>query len=538
MMHMNALSALLLLPLVGMALVFALRLLGPRHIEKLRWLMLAIMGGELLLTGWLYAQFDGSAGFHFTERVTLSRALGAEYFVGVDGISLAMIALTTLLAFVGVLASWSVKKSAELYWAMYCLAISGMLGVFIALDLLLFFAFWLLTLVPFCVLVGVFGGEGRKRAASKLALTLIASSGLLLFAILALHSHSAPFELGDGSLAQKGFSIPELARVDYLQVPTLLFGTSFVKVVFVALFLAFASILGIAPFHASIIDAIVEAPIAIRLLMAGAFIKIGGYGLLRIGFGILPEASAWAGQAIAILGVSSLFYFAIRAMMQSSLERFVAHASFAPMGLSLLAMGSLTPAGIQASVLQIVSHGVVSAMLFLVASKLDERVKTNDFARLGGLLHEAPAFSMLAGLGFFASVGAPGSSAFLADTMTLAGAFPVHTELSIVAGLGMVLVALFYFRAFQRVFLGDFPKEWRKSPYLEAFGGRFPDIRLREALTLTPLAIACIVLGFWPRSLLGLLDANTVELVDELRPLGPMQISLFDAASRVFSQFC
>lgn len=538
MSHMTSLAApslswLLLLPLVGITLVFALRLAGPRHVDKLRWLMLALMGSELALAAWLYTSLDGSAGFHLTERFVVSRSLGFEYFVGVDGISIAMVGLTTLLAFVGVLASWSVRQRVELYWSMYCLAIVGMLGVFLALDLLLFFASWMVALSAFCALVGIFGGKGKRRALLKLTVGHIACSALLLFAILALSSHSEPLQLADGSLVERSFAIPELAQVDYLQR-----GPGFVKMVFVALFLAFAGTLAIVPFHVSIFDAIVEAPTAISVLMAGVFVKMGGHGLLRIGFGILPEASAWAAKSIAILGVASLLYGSVRAMMQTDLKRFVAYVSFGQIGFSLLAMGSLTPAGIQASVLQMVSHGLVSAMLFLLVGGLHERVETYESTRFGGLAREMPAFSMVAGFAFLASLGAPGLSTFIADTMTLAGAFPVHIELVIIAAVGIVLAAAYHLRVFQRVFLGDFRNEWRSNQYLEPFGGKFPELRPRELAAILPLALASFVLGFWPRPLLGLLDAQTLDLVNRLRPLGPMQISLFDAVSRAFSLFC
>lgn len=520
MMHL-LLSILVLLPLLGVALALAHPVLGHRKDELLRSSILAIMGAEVALAARLFSIFDPSSANadRLVERVSP--------WLGIDGLSLAMVLLITTVAFVGVLASRSIRKQVATYWAMYTLSVTGMLGVLTALDLRLFYVFWLMATAPLCFLVGVFGGEKRKRAVIELTIGQIVAAACLLFAFIALAFHAEP--------SQNIFSIPELAHVDFVTPGHLLLGMSFVKVVFVALFIAFAIAMGLFPFHLSLVNGLTEAPAGLASLLSAGLVAMGGYGLLRIGFGVLPEASAWAAPALAVLGVITLLAHAACALMQRDLKRLVVYASLSQTGYCLLGMASLTPSGIQASVLQLFSHGVVATMLFAVVGILQERVESREIARFGGLASEMPLFSALAGLGFLASLGAPGMASFIGNAMTLSGAFPVHAELTLVAAAGTIITAAYHLRAFQRVFFGELRSEWRSSRYLEPYGGKFPDLRKGELAILAPLAALSLVLGFWPWPLLRLIDGTAIDLVNELRPLGPMQIALLDSAERVIA---
>lgn len=536
------LSWLVFLPLLGSLAAWLTSRFAHASSHALRRLMLLFSGAALALAGWLYASFDlahASAvpghDYQLVERKALLPSFGVEYFLGVDGISITLILLTSLLAFIATIASPSTQRRPALYWAGQGLLVTGMLGAFAALDLALLYVFWQLALVGACLLVGCFGGEGKKAATMKLAVSGIVGSAALLFAIVVLYLHLDPAPLADGGVSARSFALPDLARVDYLGTGATLFGTTLVKAVFVALFLAFAGLLAIFPFHPGIIDALVEAPTSVSLLLAGAWLKLGGYGLLRLNLGLLPEASAWAATTMALLGIASLFFGSLRALFQTDIKRFVAHVSVAQLGYCLFGMASLTPSGIQASIMQMVSHGLVVALLFVLAETLESRAQTREMSRFGGLASELPGLSLIATVGFMASVGAPGLSGFVGESMALMGAFPVHERLTIVAVLGIGLAAACHIRAFRMLFLGSFRQEWRSSDILEPFGGKFPGLRPRELLTIAPLASLVVLLGFWPRPLLALTDTNAVDLANALRPLGPMQISLADMSRQLLA---
>lgn len=532
----HALSLLVFLPLVGVLAAFTFHRMGHRRDSHLRRLMLAITGAELGLALAIYAEFDPTrSGHQLVERTVFLRSLGAEYFVGVDGISLSLILLTTLLGFVGVLASRPIRNRLATYWSLYCLMLTGMLGVLVALDLLLFFAFWCLSLASACGLVGLFGGPGRRRATFRFAISGLTSSALLLFAFVALYLHSAPAPLSDGSLAPHSFAIPELANNDYFARDELLLGMSFVKVVFSALFVGFALTLAIFPFHWQLVGVLVEAPTAVSLLLAGALFKLGAFGILRLSFALLPEASAWAAPIFAGLGVITILAGAALALRQSDFKRFVAYAAMSQLGFAWLAMASLTPAGIQASVMQMFSHGLITALLFLIAAVLEERVATRDIERFGGLAKEMPRYSIIAGLVFMASIGFPGLSAFIGQTMALASTFPVYEKLTLAAATGMVMAAAYHLRVFQRLFLGSLRDEWRSSPRLEPFGGKLPDIQAYEIASLAPLALLVLALGLSPKPLLAVVERQSIDLANLLRPLGPMQITLREMAEQAIA---
>jgi len=534
----HILSIMTFLPLLGVLAIFISHLVGYKKDENIRWLTLALMGVNLLLAAWLYFQFDprflkvnGNDGYQFVERAVWINVdkLKVEYFIGIDGISVTMVLLTALISFVGVIASWSVDKQLKGYFAMYCLLVVGMLGTFVALDLLLFFVFWEVMLLPMYFLIGIWGGPRRQYAAIKFFVYTLAGSVFMLLAFIFFYQNGDPTYLVSGQAIDSSFAIPELGRVDWGSKGLTIMGISAVKLTWVWLFVGFAIKIPMFPFHTWLPDAHVEAPTAISVILAGVLLKMGTYGILRINFTILPEATRWAAPAMAVFGVIGILYGAFCAMAQTDLKKLVAYSSVSHMGFTLLALGALTPQGIEACLVQMFNHGLITAMLFTLVGVVYDRVHTRDIDKFGGMATEMPLYSAFFGFAFMASLGLPGLSGFWGEAMTFLGAFPRYRVLTVLAATGVIVTAAYHLWALQRVFLGKFREEWRKNKYLEPYGGRFPEINRRELASLVPLAALILVLGFWPRPLLNLIDHGSLQMHRMVDAPGPDQITQLDS---------
>jgi NADH-quinone oxidoreductase subunit M len=512
--------------------IFIAHLLGYKKDENLRLLTVVLMGLNLMLAVWLWWQFDpgllkihGNDGFQFIEHGVWVRSLNAEYFVGVDGISISMVLLTALVSFVGAIASYSVKVQLKGYFAMYCLLVTGMMGTFVALDLILFFLFWEVMLLPMYFLIGIWGGPRRQYAAIKFFIYTLIGSVLMLLAFIYFYLNADPTYLVDGHAITRSLSIPELARVSWVSKGHVILGMSAVKVLWVAMFVCFAVKIPMFPFHTWLPDAHVEAPTAISVILAGVLLKMGTYGILRFNFTLLPEATRWAATAMAVFGVINILYGAFCAMAQSDLKRLVAYSSVSHMGYCLLAMGALTPQGIEACLVQMFNHGLITSMMFTLVGVIYDRVHTREIDRFGGLAQEMPLYATMFSFAFMASLGLPGLSGFWGEVLTFIGAFPRFRLLTVLAALGVIVTAAYHLWALQRMFLGKFKESWRQSEFLKPFGGRFPEINRREMLSLAPLALLVLLLGFYPRPLLRLLDRGALQLHRVVDEPGPAQVS-------------
>jgi NADH-quinone oxidoreductase subunit M len=534
----HALSTLLLLPLAGALALLAVRASGRRGSTATRWIALGVTGLELLLALWAYLAFvpevsrlDGNDGLQLVERSVWIRALGVEYFVGVDGTSIALVLLCALVAFVGVAASFGVERHVEGYFAAYLVLFAGAMGAFIALDLVLFFVAWQVALVALVVLVGAWGGERRAFAATKLALFGLVGGALMLVAFALLSSNADRTFLVDGSPTARSFAIPELARVAFASKGGTLLGVSFVKVVYGALFVAFALRTPVVPLHTWLADTITEAPTGVGVAVAGFAQALGPYALLRIGFTVLPEATRWAAGTIVALGVVGLFYGALCAMAQRDLRRTIAYGTVAQMGFVLVGFGSLTPQGIAGGIVQLFAQGAVGAMLLALVGALDDRVRTRDLVRFGGLASEMPVFAAFVGVALLASAGVPGFAGFWGETLGLFGAFPMHPVLASFAALGIVVHASWHIIVARKLLFGKVDPAWRADPRLEPFGGKLPDLGSREAACVAPLAVVALLLGVWPVPLLSQI-ANGVRDVSALvDPPGPDQVAAAPVSS-------
>jgi NADH-quinone oxidoreductase subunit M len=528
----HILSILTFLPILVVIAIFVAHLVGYKEDKNLRLLTVVVMAINLVLATWLYAKFDttftkldGNDGYQFIEHGVWIRSLNVEYFVGVDGVSISMIFLTALISFVGALASYSIHDQLKGYFAMYALLVTGMYGVFIALDLFLFYVFWEVMLLPMYFLIGIWGGPRRQYAAIKFFIYTLAGSVFMLLAFIWFYLNCDPSYLVDGSSVTRVFSIPELSRVAWTAKGLTILGIMAVKIVWVWLFVGFAIKIPMFPFHTWLPDAHVEAPTAISVILAGVLLKMGTYGILRINFTLLPEASQWAAGTMAVFGVINILYGAFCAMAQKDLKKLVAYSSVSHMGFTLLGLAAMTPQGIQACLVQMFNHGLITGMLFTLVGVVYDRVHTRDIDKFGGLASEMPLYTAFVGFAFMASLGLPGLSGFWGEAMTFIGAFPRFRALTMLAATGVIVTAAYHLWALQRMFLGKFREEWRKNKYLEPFGGKFPEINGRELLSLAPLAILVLTLGFWPRPLLNLIDKGSLDIHRLVDRPGPTQVA-------------
>jgi len=534
----HILSILTFLPLLGVIAIFIAHIVGYNDDKKLRTLTVIINGVNLVLACWLYAKFDtsftkmdGNDGYQFIEHGVWIRSLHIEYFMGVDGVSISMVFLTALISFVGALASFSVNDQLKGYFAMYNLLVTGMFGVFVSLDLFMFYVFWEVMLLPMYFLIGIWGGPRRQYAAIKFFLYTLAGSVFMLLAFIWFYLNCDPTYMIDGHAVTRTFSIPELMRVAWAGKGLNILGLSAVKLVWVWLFVGFAIKIPMFPFHTWLPDAHVEAPTAISVILAGVLLKMGTYGIMRINMTLLPEATQWAAGAMAVFGTINILYGAFCAMAQKDLKKLVAYSSVSHMGFTLLALGALTPQGIQACMVQMFNHGLITGMLFSLVGVVYDRVHTRDIDKFGGLATEMPLYTAFVGFAFMASLGLPGLSGFWGEAMTFMGAFPRYRALTVLAATGVIVTAAYHLWALQRMFLGKFREEWRKNKYLEPFGGKFPEINARELATLAPLAVLVLVLGFYPRPLLNMIDKGALELHRIVDPAGRTQIAAVTAPS-------
>ena len=406
------------IPLIGMT---ALLFVPKQSLNMIKGVSLVATAIPLILATGLYFQSfnKGTAEFQLVTNVSWIRSIGAHYYVGVDGLSLALVWLTALLLFIAVPASFSIAKAGKAYYALLLLLEVGILGVFISLDYFLFYVFWEIMLLPMYFLIGIWGGPRREYAAIKFFLYTLAGSVLMLVAIVALRLDSGTFSIP---------RLMELASAGQLTGSTLpgggeLLGMRFTTWCFWFLFIGFAIKVPVFPFHTWLPDAHVEAPTPISVILAGILLKLGGYGMLRGCFPILPGAFNEFALALAVLGVISIVYGAFVALGQTDFKRMVAYSSVSHMGYVLLGMAALTEWGMSGAALQMFNHGTSSAVLFLVVGVIYDRAHHRDLNGFGGLSQVAPRYWALTTLGFFAAIGLPGLAGFVSEAMTLVGAF-------------------------------------------------------------------------------------------------------------------
>ncbi|ABS25488.1 NuoM family protein [Anaeromyxobacter sp. Fw109-5] len=548
----NVLSWATFFPLLGAAAIVVL--LAVRFVANLpkklvddgaRLIALLTSGLSFVAAIAAWRMYDPTdTGVQLAQHFVWIRAFNIEYYVGVDGLSISMVLLSGLISFVATIASmpwWSGAKAAEMagmvdddhghghddahhpkhfsvrmvpgYMVMLLLLQTGMMGTFVSLDMFLFYVFWEVMLLPMYFLIGVWGGPRKEYAAIKFFLYTLAGSVLMLLAIIGIYYNSLPAMLADGTMSSgHTFNLIELgkqgAQGQFLNAAPIL-GMQFTKLAFVALFIGFAIKIPMFPFHTWLPDAHVEAPTPISVILAGVLLKMGIYGILRFNYPLLPDATAWAANAMAVFGVINIVYAAFVCLGQKDLKKLIAYSSVSHMGFSLLGMAAMTPAGISGAVLNLFTHGIISPMLFLIVGVIYDRAHHREIEKFGGLAAELPEYTAIMGLAFFASLGLPGLAGFIAEFMVFTGAFPVFTTYTIISATAVIITAAYYLWAIHRMFLG------KLNPVYKGY----PDLNWRERISLYPLAAIAIVLGFYPQAILGVINRSLHLLIQNIRPL-------------------
>ncbi|HEY8381672.1 MAG TPA: NADH-quinone oxidoreductase subunit M [Microvirga sp.] len=488
MLGFGILSGLLVLPLVGAAFILLLRGDGEAVRSNVRWAALATTVATFLLSLVAWGRFDaGSPNFQLVEtHAWLTDTI--RFKLGVDGFSMPFILLTTFLMPFCILASWdSIQHRVKEYMVAFLVLETTMIGVFGALDLVLFYLFFEAGLIPMFLIIGIWGGKRRIYASFKFFLYTLLGSVLMLLAIMAMY-----FAVGT------------------TDIPTLLaqgasrFGTNLQYWLWLAFFASFAVKMPMWPVHTWLPDAHVEAPTAGSVILAGILLKMGGYGFIRVSLPMFPEASVYFAPLVFSLSVIAIIYTSLVALMQEDMKKLIAYSSVAHMGFVTMGIFSMNPQGIQGAMFQMVSHGLISGALFLCVGVIYDRMHTRDIAAYGGLVSRMPLYAVAFLILTMANVGLPGTSGFVGEFLTLLGAFRANPWVSFFATTGVILSAAYALWLYRRVVFGVLDKPGLKT---------IQDLDRREIAMLAPLVLLVIYYGVQPNPILHAFDASTTTLL-------------------------
>ena len=496
------LTSIVALPAAGAILLLFIRD-EERHVPLVRSIALGVSVLVFADALVLWSRFDRmSAEFQFVEQHDWIRQFGISYFVGVDGISLVLVLLTAFLTPLALLGSWdSVHHHMRTFCAFVLLLESAMLGVFVSLDLFLFYVFWDAMLVPMYFLIGIWGYERRVYAAVKFVLYTMAGSVLMLLAILGL----AYLQRTSGG----GYSF-DLTKMYAMAIPpNLQFWF------FLAFTLAFAIKVPLLPFHTWLPDAHVEAPTAGSVILAGVLLKMGTYGLVRFSFPLFPDAAAFFAPYLGLVAVAGIIYGALVAMVQPDLKKLVAYSSVSHLGFVVLGIAAMNVQGVQGAVYQMLNHGVSTGGLFLIVGMLAERRHTRLIAEFGGLKSVAPRLVAAFFLITLSSIGLPGLNGFVGEFLILLGAFRWNRLLAACAATGVILSAVYMLWMFQRVNYGEVTREENR---------RLPDLTRREWAVLVPIIAMTLLMGILPNIFLRTTEPSVAKMLNQLQAGAPPRI--------------
>ncbi|MDQ3974163.1 MAG: NADH-quinone oxidoreductase subunit M [Actinomycetota bacterium] len=500
-----AITATVFLPLAGAGIM---ALIPKAKEESAKAVAVVVSLAALLLSLAILAGYDwGSRGLAFEVDVGWIEAIGARYHVGIDGISLPLFVLSYLLTFLCAVYTFQHLEepgNPRAFLALMLLLQTGMAGTFIAFDLVLFFVFWELVLVPMYFMIGVWGGPQREYAAVKFFLYTLFGSVFMLVAFLALYFQSG----------ERTFDIVRLAELGQAGQ----FAGTFGRLAFLGVFLGFAIKVPMWPFHTWLPDAHTEAPTVGSVLLAGILLKMGTYGFVRVALPILPEGALAFAPIIAVLAVVAILYGALCCLAQSDLKRLIAFSSVGHMGFVMLGIATLTPTGINAAIFGMVAHGVITGMLFFVAGSVKERYHTRTIGDIGGgMLQVMPRMGSVLGFVAIASLGLPGLAGFWGEVFALLAAFnpaqslvdagylPLFRTLMVLGAVGTVLTAGYFLWMIQRVMMGHAPDRWRDQP--------LADVSAIEWGSWTPLLVLIFALGLLPFLVFGVTNPDVTAAV-------------------------
>jgi NADH-quinone oxidoreductase subunit M len=483
------LSLLIFIPLIGALFIFVIR--GEDEIVKRNarqvalWTSCVVFALSLLL----WKNFDiTTADFQFVEHQDWMPKFNIAYHLGVDGISVLFVLLTTLLIPICILASWeAIQERVKEYMIAFLVLETMMIGMFVALDIIVFYIFFEAVLLPMFLIIGVWGGKRRVYAAFKLFLYTLLGSVLMLVAILAMY-----FEAGTAN-------IPVLLTHD--------FPASMQTWLWLAFFASFAVKVPMWPVHTWLPDAHVEAPTAGSVILAGVLLKFGGYGFLRFSLPMFPLATADFTILIYTLSVVAVIYTSLVALAQEDMKKLIAYSSVAHMGFVTIGTFTLTVQGIEGAIYQMLSHGIVSAALFLIVGVVYDRIHSREITQYGGLVHKMPAYSLIFMVFMLASVGLPGTGGFVGELLILVGAFKVNSILAALAATGVILSAVYMLYLYRRIIFGKLTKDHLL---------KIKDLNTREKMVFAPLIILIFWMGIYPSSFLEILHVSVNNLIDRV----------------------
>ncbi|HEV8292665.1 MAG TPA: NADH-quinone oxidoreductase subunit M [Tepidisphaeraceae bacterium] len=495
-MDQHLLSIVLFAPLAG----FVILLLIPGSQKNLIRLWANLVGfGSFLISLPLVSRFDkNTPGFQMMERADWIPTFGAQYLIGIDGISLLLVMLTTLVGFLAILSSWNaIDERVKEYYAMFLLLQTGMIGVFVSLDFFLFYMFWELVLVPMYFIIGVWGGPRRLYAAIKFFLYTLTGSVLMLLGILTLY-----FQYHQ----QFGAYTFEIEKLMKLDMPLII-----QQWVFWAFFIGFAIKVPMFPFHTWLPDAHVEAPTAGSVILASVLLKMGTYGFIRFSLPLVPKASVNVTivQILAVLSIVGIIYGALVSLMQQDWKKLIAYSSVSHLGFCTLGIFAMNPNGIAGSVVQQINHGISTGMLFLIIGVIYERRHTREIAEFGGLAHVMPKYAIVFAIAMLSSAGLPLLNGFVGEFTILQGAFETNRAWAAFAVMGVILGAAYLLWLYQRTMLGQ---------VTNARNLHLPDMTARELAIFLPLIAWAIWIGVYPKPYFDLLEKPVQQIVERVRP--------------------
>jgi NADH-quinone oxidoreductase subunit M len=524
------LTTITFLPLVG---AFGLFFFNKEAKKAIAWYATAVVFLGMLVSFPLFWRYNpAGAAFQFENSLSWVPSIGVSYHVGVDGISVLLILLTTVLGFLSVLSSWTaITERVKEYYAMMLILQTGMLGVFISLDFFLFYVFWEVMLVPMYFLIGVWGGPRKLYAAIKFFLYTLLGSVLMLLGILALY-----FYHGNVS-GNYTFDVVALMEMGRDSSPAWI---SLARWIFLAFFVGFAIKVPMFPFHTWLPDAHVEAPTAGSVILAGVLLKMGTYGFVRFSLPILPEATRHFLPYLLGLSVIGIIYGAMVAMVQKDWKKLVAYSSVSHLGFCTLGIFALNEVGLNGGILQMINHGISTGALFLIVGLIYERRHTRMIADFGGLSKQIPIYAAFFLIMTLSSIGLPALNGFVGELTILMGAWQIasgfHINIpltdkalvfggqvwSVLAVLGIVLGAAYMLWLYQRTMFGKLDKPENQA---------LKDLNFREVLTLAPLVVLAFWIGIFPETFLGMIRPSVSRIVQQMSENAPRTASLQPAGA-------
>lgn len=490
-MSLPILTLITFLPIVGIFLILSI---DSKKQELIRITALLISIVVFFISLPLYFSFDARTyEMQFVEKLRWIPSFGIYYHVGIDGISLFLVLLTTFITPISILASWHITKSIKEYMISMLVLETGMIGVFISLDLFLFYIFWELMLIPMYLLIGIWGGPRRIYAAVKFFIYTMAGSVLMLIAIITLYF------LNYRANGEYTFNLLEFYRLD------LSFAVQFW--LFIAFFLAFAIKVPMVPFHTWLPDAHVEAPTAGSVILAGVLLKMGTYGFVRFCLPLFPEVSHAFVPVISWMAIVGIIYGALVSMVQDDLKKLVAYSSVSHLGFVMLGIFAFNIQGIEGGITQMINHGLSTGALFLIVGMLYERRHTRMIADFGGLTKQIPVFATFFMIITLSSIGLPGLNGFVGEFLILVGVFKSRILYASIATSGVILAAVYMLWMFQRVMFEQITHEENKT---------LKDINKREFVILIPIVILIFWIGIYPNSFLRKMDASVNHLLKQI----------------------